>query len=84
MKHRKSEHSESVPACKNVLNGACGYGQSKCWFTHNDSEIENQNLNVKDQEITEKMLDMMEKITHVFNFLKTRLIKHNNEQTFNI
>ena len=23
MKHRKSEHSESVPACKNVLNGAC-------------------------------------------------------------
>ena len=27
MKHRKSEHSESVPACKNALNGACGYGQ---------------------------------------------------------
>ena len=72
MKHRKSEHSESVPSCKHVLNGACGYGQSKCWFTHNDSEIENQNLNVKDQEITEKMLDMMEKITQRLQLLENQ------------
>ena len=31
---------------KNKLNGACEYGLSKCWFTHNDSEIGNQNIKV--------------------------------------
>ena len=84
MKHRKSEHSESDPPCKNALNGACGQGQFKYWFTHNDSEMENQNLNVKDPEITVKMLDMMEKITQRLQLLENQFSRtqkgtNNNE-----
>ena len=45
MNHRKDEHSENVPACRNFLNQACVYGSSRCWFTHSKSEKENGNIN---------------------------------------
>ena len=34
MEHRKKEHTESVNVCWNFSSGKCGYGDEKCWFTH--------------------------------------------------
>ena len=49
MKHRKTNHEENVPACKNEKNGTCKYGNQRCWFKHSKNEDiheneENRNL----------------------------------------
>ena len=62
--HQKRMHVSSIPQCKNASQKACSYGADKCWFQHNETEdqekYENQNQN---QEITEKLFNMMEKFT---------------------
>ena len=55
MHHNKSEHEDKVQMCKNK-NG-CPY--KNCWFRHNV----NNEKNVEQQEVTESILNMMEKIT---------------------
>ena len=64
MKHRKHQHSEHVPTCKNIINGDCVYGFS-CWFRHseteNEMEIGNGNFGSKDENIAEKLFEMMGK-----------------------
>jgi hypothetical protein len=87
MKHRKSEHGDSVPTCRNALNGSCEYGISKCWFIHYDSESEsehgNRNINLKDQEFTEKLLNMMEKFTQRIQLLKNQISNKNRNNKHN-
>ena len=40
MKHRKSDHIEIVPICRNSSNGPCSLGTEICWFRH-DNEYDN-------------------------------------------
>ena len=63
--HRKKNHKESVKTCKNVVSGACRYGNKKCWFNHDDLENSTKDENTKkiDVEVIEKLFHMMEKFT---------------------
>ena len=72
MQHRKKEHVQNVFFCKNALKGTCRFGAKKCWFNHSDNEItytsgnENENgenLQNMNQEMMEKLFEMMEKFT---------------------
>ena len=67
MHHRKNEHPEVVQECKED-NGTCKLGVTRCWFIHNEGRIEKGNdiiehLNDKNQEMIEKLFDMVEKFT---------------------
>ena len=57
MEHRKHEHGEMVQMCKNT--NVCPY--QNCWFHHEPNKSHEQN-NEK-QEVTQKILTMMEKFT---------------------
>ena len=67
MHHRKNAHPEIVPECKDSY-GTCKIGVTKCWFIHNDREMDNgnyiiENTHDKNQEMIEKLFDMVEKFT---------------------
>ena len=38
MNHRKKEHAQFVPECREYMNGACRYEKNGCWFRHCDVE----------------------------------------------
>jgi hypothetical protein len=68
MKHRKLRHIHTVKPCSHDFKGDCKFGNEKCWFVHNDSEI----LDKKDKgdeavkynkEVFDKLFKMMEKMT---------------------
>jgi hypothetical protein len=40
MNHRKDEHSRNVTICRNAINGTCHFGMGRCWFKHNEMEME--------------------------------------------
>ena len=63
MKHRRNEHIESVPLCRDASNGTCHFGNMKCWFNHEDVENLNENGNNVNQEVVDKIFDMMENFT---------------------
>ena len=56
MDHNKREHKDKVQMCKN--KDGCSY--KNCWFGHETFSEQNE----EQHEVTEKILNMMEKITH--------------------
>ena len=67
MHHRKNEHPEIVPECKENY-GKCKLGVTKCWFIHNDGGIDEgnnivENSHDKNHKMIEKLFDMVEKFT---------------------
>ena len=68
MKHRKEKHIEMIPICRDADNGTCQFGKENCWFNHNDIETSKENENFENthkinQEVIDKIFDMMEKCT---------------------
>lgn len=69
MHHRKLEHAQSVPHCKKANSGTCWFGARNCWFLHEaDTSIQNgnkENLNGNNynEEVIQKIFDMMETFT---------------------
>ena len=66
MRHRKQDHENIVPLCKNWVNGTCTFESTKCWFNHENQEKNNESENheksiKENKEVIEKVLDMMEK-----------------------
>ena len=51
--HRKKHHQQSVPTCRNYVNGSCLYTNENCWFKYDSSEgnEENENSNNKSEDI---------------------------------
>ena len=58
LSHRKQDHNQVVPSCRNETNGSCKFGNKRCWFKHNNpensSKVEKENgmrenKNEKDQ-----------------------------------
>ena len=47
--HRKRNHLDSVPNCRNMISGTCKYGTENCWFNHGERE------NTSKNEINEKL-----------------------------
>ena len=60
MQHKRSEHAEIVQICKNM--NSCPYQncwfEQNCWFRHEPYEQNNGK-----QEVTEKILSVIEKFT---------------------
>ena len=68
--HKKREHGDTVKECKNK---ECRYGEQSCWYHHANKV----NLEKKDnQEITEKIFNMMETFTNRIVNIENRI---NNE-----
>ena len=65
MYHRKREHKEIVPQCKN--KETCKFDNTKCWYLHNElNEMNEENYEGKgndNQLLLEKLFDMVEKMT---------------------
>ena len=34
LRHRKTNHEDSVPTCNKFKSGECEFGNVKCWFKH--------------------------------------------------
>ena len=61
MHHRKKEHSETVPKCRNDY-GTCQFGITKCWFNHDEHQaINTENHNEKD--VIDKLFNIVEQCT---------------------
>ena len=67
LKHRKLVHIDLVPECKNIREGACPYGDTKCWFKHNlekyHTKEQNVGENIEYNEVVKKLFDIVEKVT---------------------
>ena len=66
MYHRKQEHKEIVPQCKN--KESCKFDNAKCWYLHNEQNEKNVENHVEqeydnNQLLLEKIFDMVEKMT---------------------
>ena len=72
MNHRKLKHPENVQPCRNSMNGTCEY--ISCWFKHTDTETENANLNFKNEDMTEKLFNMMEKIVQRLTLMENQIV----------
>ena len=61
MKHRKQEHKPAVMKCRHALYGTCMFGEDKCWFVHETDK--NEKMIQNNQEVFERLFNMMEKMT---------------------
>ena len=58
LKHRKQEHTNIVPPCKNERNGTCRIGSLNCWLNHTYLQNSNKNENSEQLEkINEKLIE---------------------------
>jgi hypothetical protein len=74
------EHSKFVEMCRHEKDGICQHDLEKCWFNHMDENInEDTPKDKKDirfenqQEIMQKLFDMIEKQTEKIIFLENQL-----------
>jgi hypothetical protein len=77
MSHRKQNHTNTVPECKNYGQGTCWFGDMKCWFKHENIEKNNKNEDNEElsenKEVIEKLFKMMEIITKRIIILEERI-----------
>ena len=57
LKHRKQEHSNIVPPCKNEIKGTCRFGSRNCWFNHTNLQNLNKNENSEQLEKNDKLIE---------------------------
>ena len=59
MKHKKINHTESVPYCKQI--NSCMFGP-RCWYRHDGVNVDNEEMNdpATNSELLKKLIDMME------------------------
>ena len=62
MHHRKAEHSETVPKCRND-QGSCQFGITKCWFKHEEQHDDTENHNENKQDVIDKLFNIVEQCT---------------------
>ena len=59
MKHRKTEHLETVKTCK---NNECIY-KNECWFRHEHEDTKINNIKINENEkLIEKLVGLVEKL----------------------
>ena len=66
LKHRKALHIDAVTKCRNKMNGACQYGDTKCWFKHSkekyDKKEKSEQENMEHNEVVEKVIERLAKL----------------------
>ena len=67
LKHGKLFHIYGVPECRNKMNGACQYCDTKCWFKHSnekyDIKEQNEGKKIEHNKVVGKLFDIGEKVT---------------------
>ena len=81
---QKKEHIESVPLCRDASYGTCHFGNMKCWFNHEDVENLNENGNNVNQEVVDKIFDMMENFTQRILEIENNLWINNDKSRYRI
>jgi DNA-directed RNA polymerase subunit RPC12/RpoP len=73
MNHRKQEHVQFVPECKEYVNGACRFEKNGCWFRH--CEVESAQAKMKEDEpsMMDRLFKMMEQFTERINNIENQL-----------
>ena len=74
MKHRKSEHWNSIKKCKN--NEGCLF-KNECWYKHeeiNDNDYENDD---KKENIIQKLFEVVDKFTEKVTKLENINLQNN-------
>ena len=65
--HRKTHHSQTLPRCRNYINGKCTFGL-ECWYHHKNANESQPVVFQQVQEeyhppdMTPRMMDLMEKM----------------------
>ena len=71
MNHRKQEHAQFVPECKDYRNGVCRYEQNGCWFRH--CEVDHNEMQVVEKSMMERLFEMMENFTERITNIENQL-----------
>ena len=71
-------HLETVPTCRDAFSGTCQFGRVKCWFNHDETDSSNANRNTENannvnQEVLDKMFNMMENFTQRIMELENKI-----------
>ena len=80
MQHRNQHHLETVPTWRDTFGGTCKFGRVKCWFNHDETDSSNANRNTENanndnvnQEVLDKMFNMMEDFTQRIMELENKI-----------
>jgi hypothetical protein len=75
MKHRKREHEEFVPLCRDNTNGSCAHDSDSCWFKHN--AYSNESINMESSDMIKRLFEMMENFTERISEMEKQLYNEN-------
>lgn len=70
MKHKKTEHHESISICKKYEIGSCRFTKENCWYKHENQENESVENN---PEMIARIFDMMETFAERFEMIENQL-----------
>ena len=76
MKHMKKTHIRCVQLCKDYKNNGCHYGETNCWFKHENENISDDIniVEIKNQnEMMQKLFEMVETYTQRIISLESEL-----------
>ena len=71
MRHKKSEHAESVKLCRKNIEGICPFSEN-CWFIHENLD---KKENINQIKTIQKLFDIVEKYTSKVNDFEKMLMK---------
>ena len=71
MNHRKQHHPQSVPACRDNVNGTCRHDTNTCWFIHQD--FNNENHDQESTDMMKRLFQMMENFTDRIKQMENQL-----------
>ena len=71
MNHRKQQHTESVPAFRENVNGTCRHDTHTCWFRH--EEFKNGNPDHESTDMMKRLFEMMENFTNRMTQMENQL-----------
>ena len=71
MNHRKKEHAQFVPECREYMNGACRYEKNGWWFRHCD--VEPAEMQAAEPAMMDRLFKMMEHFTERINNIENQL-----------
>ena len=75
LKHKKQNHPNLVPICKNTIGGECKFGDRNCWFIHD--HVYNENENIANNAVIQKIFEVMEKATERITNLEMKISEIN-------
>ena len=67
MKHRRKDHSDKVPECRDHKNDCCRFQKETCWFKHEEK------LEIKSPDMVERLFNMMEKFSERMEMMESQL-----------